>query len=66
MIDFHFLQRDLKPYLNLFMNRHFQSELLKNDATSELLKNVAVNTHASKKFTPHNSSWFCRTKGVNY
>ena len=24
------------------------------------------NSHAPKKFTPHNSSWSCRTKGIDF
>ena len=31
------------------------------------LNNVKkVNSHTSKKFTPHNSSWFCGTKGIGF
>ena len=25
-----------------------------------------LNSHATKKFTPHNSSWSCRTKGIDF
>ena len=27
---------------------------------------IMVNSHTSKKFTLHNSSWFCRTKGMDF
>ena len=61
---------------NLYLNRFCIDEeaafelsdvnYLKSSVDGIIGKGVFINSHASKKFTPHNSSWFCRTKGFDF
>ena len=45
---------------------YYDDPIWPKDSDAPSLKVKSVNSHDSKEFTPHDSSWFCTTKGTDY